>query len=116
LHFLSQVLRYLTNSSSVFPLVAISSSGSEILSSVCSILLEWPSILFCISVSFFFSEVFHIVSYLLFNIVNFCPLFLYLSVYGGLSFSLAFFLGLLLFHLFVSGFSHILCFYSLGTT
>jgi hypothetical protein len=43
----------LTNSSSVFPLIAISSLSSEILSSVCYILLEWPSILFCISVSFF---------------------------------------------------------------
>jgi hypothetical protein len=33
-----------------------------------------------------FSEVFHI----MFNIVNFCPEFIYLSVYGGLSFSLMF--------------------------
>jgi hypothetical protein len=37
--FLSQVLNCLANSCSVFPLIAISSSSSEILSSVCSILL-----------------------------------------------------------------------------
>jgi hypothetical protein len=46
--------------------------------------------LFWISVSFFFSEVLHILGYFLFNIVNFCPYFIYLSVYGGLSFSLVF--------------------------
>jgi hypothetical protein len=38
----SQVLSCLTNSPSVFPLIAISSSSSEILSSVCSSLLQWP--------------------------------------------------------------------------
>jgi hypothetical protein len=42
--FLSQVLSCLTNSSSTFPLITMSSSSYEILSSVCSILLEWPSI------------------------------------------------------------------------
>uniref|UniRef100_A0A8C0XJL7 GPI ethanolamine phosphate transferase 1 n=1 Tax=Castor canadensis TaxID=51338 RepID=A0A8C0XJL7_CASCN len=52
--FFSQVLSCLINSSSVFPLITISSSSSEILSSVCSILLDWPSVLFCSSVSFFF--------------------------------------------------------------
>jgi hypothetical protein len=52
--FLSQVLSCLTNSASVFPLISISSSSSEILSSAYSSLLEWPSIVFCISVSFFF--------------------------------------------------------------
>jgi hypothetical protein len=52
--FLSQVLNCLTNSSLVFPLIFISSSSSEILSSAYSSLLEWPSIVFCISVSFFF--------------------------------------------------------------
>jgi hypothetical protein len=36
-----------------FPVIAISPSSSEILSSACFSLLEWPSILFCISVSFF---------------------------------------------------------------
>jgi hypothetical protein len=43
LHFLSQVLSCLTNSSLVFPLITISSSNSEILSFVYSILLDWPS-------------------------------------------------------------------------
>jgi hypothetical protein len=52
--FFSQVLSCLTNSSLVFPLITISSPSSEILSSVCSILLDWPSTLFCYSVSFFF--------------------------------------------------------------
>jgi hypothetical protein len=50
----SQVLSCLINSSSVFPLITIASLSSEILSSVCSILLYWPSILFCNSVLFFF--------------------------------------------------------------
>jgi hypothetical protein len=45
--FLSQVLSCLTNSSSVFPLISISSSSSEILS-------YWTSIVFCIFVSLFF--------------------------------------------------------------
>jgi hypothetical protein len=36
--FFSQVLSCLTNNSSVFPLITISCSSSEILSSVCSIL------------------------------------------------------------------------------
>jgi hypothetical protein len=44
----------LSNSSSVFPLITISSLIYEILSSACSSLLEWPSTLFCISVSLFF--------------------------------------------------------------
>jgi hypothetical protein len=52
--FFSQDLSCLTNSSSVFPLISISSSSSEILSCAFSSLLEWLSILFCISVSFFF--------------------------------------------------------------
>jgi hypothetical protein len=52
--FLSQELSCLINSSSVFPLTTISSSSSEIPSSPCSNLWEWPYILFCISVSFFF--------------------------------------------------------------
>jgi hypothetical protein len=70
--FFSQVLSCLTNSSSVFLLISISSSSSEILSSAWSgSLLEWPSILFCISVSFYFFEVFHIMGHLLFNIINF---------------------------------------------
>jgi hypothetical protein len=45
-------LNCLTNSSSVFPLISISSSSSEILSSTYSTLLELPFIMFCISVSF----------------------------------------------------------------
>jgi hypothetical protein len=55
--FLSQVLSCLTNYSSVFPLIFISSSSSEKTlneSFAHSSLLEWPSILFCISVFFFF--------------------------------------------------------------
>jgi hypothetical protein len=51
--FLSQVLSCLNNSSSVFPLVSISSWSFKILSSAYSSLLGWPSIVFCISVSFF---------------------------------------------------------------
>jgi hypothetical protein len=52
--FLSQVLSCLSNSSSVFLLISISSSSSEILFSACSSLLEWPSLVFCIYASFFF--------------------------------------------------------------
>jgi hypothetical protein len=52
--FLSQVLSCWTNSSSVFPLISILSLSSEILSSAYSSPLEWPSIVFCISVSLFF--------------------------------------------------------------
>jgi hypothetical protein len=47
-------LELLTNSFSVFSLISILSSCSEIQSSACSSLLEWPSIVYCISVSFFF--------------------------------------------------------------
>jgi hypothetical protein len=88
--FLSQVLSCLGNSSSVFPLISISSSSSEILSSACSSLLEWPYITFCISVLFFFPEVFHILGHFLFNIVNFLPWFTYLSIYGVFCFTLVF--------------------------
>jgi hypothetical protein len=49
--FFSQVLSCLTNNSLVFPLITISSTSSEILSSAYSSLLDWPYILFCISVS-----------------------------------------------------------------
>jgi hypothetical protein len=42
---------------------------------------------FCISVSFF-SEVFHIMGHLLFNVVNFHPEFTYFSIYGVLFFPL----------------------------
>jgi hypothetical protein len=52
--FLSQVLSCLTNRSSVFPFISISSSSSEILSSVCSSLLVWLFILFYFSASFIF--------------------------------------------------------------
>jgi hypothetical protein len=61
----------LINSSSVFPLISVLSSGSEIQSSACSSLLEWPSTVFCVSVSFFFSEVFHAIHHFLFNNVYF---------------------------------------------
>jgi hypothetical protein len=52
--FISCVLSGLTNSFSVFPLISILSSNSEILSSACSHLLEGPSIVFCTYVSLFF--------------------------------------------------------------
>jgi hypothetical protein len=52
--FLSQVLSCLINHSSVFHLIYILSSSSKILSSACSNLLEWPSIVFYIFISFFF--------------------------------------------------------------
>jgi hypothetical protein len=44
--FLSQDLSCLTTSSSVFPLISILSSNSEILSSACCSLLEWPPLCF----------------------------------------------------------------------
>jgi hypothetical protein len=80
--FLSIVLSCLTSSSSVFCLFTISFLSSEILSSACSSLLLWPSILICISVLFFFSEVFHIIGHFLFNIVNFHLSFNSISIYG----------------------------------
>jgi hypothetical protein len=44
--FLSQDLSWLTNSSAAFPFITILSSSSEILSSACSSLLEWPYTVF----------------------------------------------------------------------
>jgi hypothetical protein len=44
--FLSQLLSCLTKSSSVFSSISILSPSSEILSSNCSSLLEWPSTVF----------------------------------------------------------------------
>jgi hypothetical protein len=83
--FLLQVFSCLTNSSSVFPLIFILSSISEILSYACSSLLEWPSTVFCVSVSFFFLRFFHIMvtsslilSIFIFN--SFISLFIVLSV------------------------------------
>jgi hypothetical protein len=52
--FLSHVLSCLTKSYLVFPWISILSLSSEVLSSTCSSLLEWPSIVFYVSVSFFF--------------------------------------------------------------
>jgi hypothetical protein len=52
--FLSQVLSCSIKSSSVFPLILISSSSTEIMSSAYSRPLKWPSFVFCISVSLFF--------------------------------------------------------------
>jgi plasmid replication initiation protein len=43
LHIVSQLLSSLTKSFSVFSLISILSLNSEILSSSCSSLLEWPS-------------------------------------------------------------------------
>jgi hypothetical protein len=57
------------------------------MSSASSSLLDWISILFCISVSFFFWDfLYH--CHFLFNIVNFHPKFIYLSIYGVLCFTL----------------------------
>jgi hypothetical protein len=82
--FFSQVLGCLTNSSSLFPLIAISSLRSEILSSVCSILLEWPYILFCISVAFYFLRysILYVTSLILsiFALNSFISLFMVLFV------------------------------------
>jgi hypothetical protein len=51
--FLSQVMSHLNNSSSVLSLISFLSLSSEILSSIYSSLLEWPSTVFCVSVWFF---------------------------------------------------------------
>jgi hypothetical protein len=64
-------LSCLANSSSVFPFISILSLISEILSSICSSLMEWPKTVFFISVWFFFSEVFYIMGYFLFHIFYF---------------------------------------------
>jgi hypothetical protein len=69
--FISQVLSCLTNNSSVFHLIFISSSSSEILLSACSSLLEWLSTVF-VFLFHYISEVFYIVGHFLFNIVYFC--------------------------------------------
>jgi hypothetical protein len=82
--FFSQVLSCLTNNSSVFPLITIISSSSEILSSVCSIL--WNGLPFCFVFQFIlFSEVFLIVGYFLlilsiFALNLFISLFMVISV------------------------------------
>jgi hypothetical protein len=58
--FLSQVLSCLTNSSSLFLLITISSSSYESLSSACSSLLEWPWICFVfLFYSFFWGFPYH---------------------------------------------------------
>jgi hypothetical protein len=74
----------------VFPLVAISSSCSEILSSVCSILLEWPSILFCISFHSFIWG-FPYRGLLPLSYYQFLSLICLSLCYGDLSFSLVLF-------------------------
>jgi hypothetical protein len=90
--FLLQDLSCLTNSSSVFPLISILSSSSEILSSAYSSLLEWPSTVFCVSVSFFFLRfsIFWVTSFLILSLFIFnsfislyCSLF-HFGVYLGL--------------------------------
>jgi hypothetical protein len=95
--FLSQLLSYLTKSSSVFSLISISSLSSEILSSTCSSLLEWPSTVFFVWLNglfisriyvWFFSEVFHIFVQLLFCILYCYLQFMYLSFYNVLCFTL----------------------------
>jgi hypothetical protein len=78
-------LSCLTNSSSVFPLISILSSSSESPSSTYSSLLEWPSIVFCISVSFFFLRfsISWVTSSLVFSIFvfnSFISLFIVFSV------------------------------------
>jgi hypothetical protein len=57
----------LTNSSSIFCLISVSSSSSEILSSTYSSLLEWSSTVFCFCLILFY-EVFHIFGHFLFNV------------------------------------------------
>jgi hypothetical protein len=69
--------------------------------------------LFCISVLFFFSEVFYIMSHLLFNIVKFHPEFIYFSLWCSL-FHFGVYSGLLWFLLFVLVLSHIIYFFCLG--
>jgi hypothetical protein len=80
----SQDLSCLTNNSSVFPLITISSSSSEILSSAYYSLLEWSSILFCTSVSFFFLRfsISRVMSFLLsiFIFNSFISLFMVFSI------------------------------------
>jgi hypothetical protein len=86
--FLSQDLCFLTNSSSLFLLITISSSSSEILSSAYSSLLEWHSIVFCI-VSFFFLRfsISWVTSSLILSIF---VLIFYLSIYFVFCFTLVF--------------------------
>jgi hypothetical protein len=60
--FLSQGLSCLTNSSLVFPLIPFLSSSSEILSSACSILLDWPPTVFLFH-SFFWGFPYHNIVY-----------------------------------------------------
>jgi hypothetical protein len=55
----------------VFSLISILSSSSKIVSSTCSSLLKWPSTVLCVSVLFFFSDVFHILCHHFFNFFYF---------------------------------------------
>jgi hypothetical protein len=94
----------LSNSSSFFPLISISSSSSEILSSSCSSLLEWPSIFFYISVSFFFPwfSISWVTSSLILSIFILNSfLYLWCSLFHFIVY-----LGLLLVHFFVCVFSY----------
>jgi hypothetical protein len=70
--FLSQLLSCLTFLQ-FFSLISILSSTSEILSSTCSSLLEWPSTVFCVSVWFFYLRfsIFLVTSSLIFFICIF---------------------------------------------
>jgi hypothetical protein len=106
--FLSQILNCLTNSYLGFPLISILYSSSEILSFACSSLLDWPYIVFCVSVSFFFLRfsISWVTSSLILTIFIFNS---FISLFIVFSVSL-WCLGLLWVHLFVSVSSHILYF------
>jgi hypothetical protein len=97
----SQLLSCLTKIYSVFSLTSILSSNSEILSSTCSSLLQWPSFFlfvclikgtfylqdFCLIL---FSEVLHIFVQVFFYILCYHLYFIHLSFYSVLCFTLVF--------------------------
>jgi hypothetical protein len=111
--FLSQVLSCLSNNSSVFPLISISSSSSESLSSDCSSLLEWPPLCFVFLFHSFFLRfsISWVTSSLIFQFSSLIHLSLCLWCF---QFQFGVYLGLLCIHLFVFVFSHILYFFCLG--
>jgi hypothetical protein len=105
-------LSCLTNSPSVFPLISILSYSSEILSSTCFSLLEWPSTVFCFSAWFFFLRysMTWVTSFLLFLFSS----LIHLSLYSSCSlFHFGVYLGLFWVHLFVSVSCHIFYFWYL---
>jgi hypothetical protein len=110
--FPSHVLSCLTNSALVFPLISILSSSSEIMSSTYCSLLEWPSIVFYISVSFSFlrfSLLWVNSSLILLIVILNSFIYLWCSL-----FHFVIYLGLLWVHVFVFVSYHILYFFCLG--